>query len=147
MTPWARTMADGILLDTCAAIFLMEDKPIAGAGREALYAAGRGRGVFISPVTAWEIGQLSRPGRATSMIFKPTPKAWFARLMEFRAIAAAPFTIDIALETAILPEDIHPDPADRMLIATARVLDIALLTRDRKILGYARSGHLRAVAC
>ena len=46
-----------------------------------------------------------------------------------------------------LPDLAHRDPADRMLIATARRRDLILITRDRAILDYAAAGHVRAIAC
>jgi len=44
-----------------------------------------------------------------------------------------------------LPDDIHGDPADRLLIATARSSGCALVTADRKVLGYAQAGQLQAI--
>jgi hypothetical protein len=46
-----------------------------------------------------------------------------------------------------LPEPFHGDPADHLLVATARALPATLITRDTNILGYADAGHLRALAC
>lgn len=125
----------------------MTAAPVAPGTRDVLDRAGALKRVFVSPVTAWEIGVLARPGRRGAHIFLPSPHAWFRDLLSLPPIVAAPFNIEIALETSTLPDDIHPDPADRMLIATARLLDVALLTRDRKILAYAEAGHLRAIAC
>ena len=140
-------MRDGLLLDTCAAIFLMTGATMARGTKELMDNAGVLKQIFVSPVTAWEIGLMARPGRRNAHIFLPSPQAWFTTLLSFRPITPAPFNVEIALETSALPDAVHPDPADRMLIATARVLDLALMTRDRKILAYAEAGHLRAVAC
>ena len=60
---------------------------------------------------------------------------------------AQPLTSAIALATAELPNPLHDDPADRLLIATARDLDVPLVTRDARILAYAAAGHVRAIAC
>jgi PIN domain nuclease of toxin-antitoxin system len=46
-----------------------------------------------------------------------------------------------------LPRPIHPDPADRLLIATARIPDATLITGDKSILAHAKAGHVKAVAC
>jgi PIN domain nuclease of toxin-antitoxin system len=46
-----------------------------------------------------------------------------------------------------LPGQIHGDPMDRILIATARALNLILVTSDRPILRYAEAGHLRTLAC
>ena len=67
--------------------------------------------------------------------------------MAMPAIRAAEFDGDIAIEAAMLPGDFHRDPADRLLVATARLLDLTIVTSDAKILAYAAAGHVRAIAC
>jgi PIN domain nuclease of toxin-antitoxin system len=62
-------------------------------------------------------------------------------------IRPAPFTPDIAIAASCLPGRIHGDPADRMIVATARRLDIPVVTRDTRILAYARHGHVVAIRC
>jgi PIN domain nuclease of toxin-antitoxin system len=47
----------------------------------------------------------------------------------------------------LLPGELHADPADRLLIATARQLGVPLVTRDRRILDYAAQGHVDAIPC
>jgi PIN domain nuclease of toxin-antitoxin system len=47
----------------------------------------------------------------------------------------------------MLPPPIHKDPADRLLIATARSLNVPIVTRDRFILDYAEAGHVDAIVC
>lgn len=59
----------------------------------------------------------------------------------------APMNHKIAFAAWNLPEPIHGNPADRLMIAIARELDVPLITRDRAILAYAAAGHVRAVAC
>ena len=139
--------AMAILLDTCAAIYLMEDEPLAPGAREALYAAGERDGIFVSPWTGWEIGLLSRPDRKFPMRFAPDAATWFARLMALEAIRNAPFTGAIGIDSALLPGVLHNDPADRMLIATARRMGMPIMTRDRRILTYAAEGYVEAIAC
>jgi len=55
-------------------------------------------------------------------------------------------TPQVAIESYALPEVFHRDPADRLIVATARVASATLMTRDRRILDYAARGHLAAVA-
>jgi PIN domain nuclease of toxin-antitoxin system len=54
---------------------------------------------------------------------------------------------EIAIESSFLPPPMHGDPADRLLIATARALGIPIVTRDRRILNYAAAGFVAAVPC
>ena len=54
---------------------------------------------------------------------------------------------EVLIDASFLPGTLHRDPADRILIATARAFDLTLVTRDQTILDYARRGHVRALAC
>ena len=56
-------------------------------------------------------------------------------------------TPDRLVNSSNLPGDLHRDPADRIIIATARELGMTILTRDRMILDYAARGHVSAMAC
>ena len=137
-----------MLLDTCAVIWLANGDTLAALATEAIFAAARADGILVSPVSAWEIGLLSRPGARSSVLqFLPNPKAWFHRLMARPGIKAAPFTSEIAINASFLPGDLHGDPADRFIIATARHLGIPVVTRDRRIVAYAAAGNLELIAC
>jgi PIN domain nuclease of toxin-antitoxin system len=135
-----------VLLDTCAIIWLMNRDPaLRTDARELIDDAGASDGVFVSPVSAWEIGLLSV--RRTGAQFRPDAKAWFAKLMTGPGVKLAALTPEMAIEASALPGNFHSDPADRMLIATARALAVPLVTRDAKILAYAAAGHVDVVAC
>jgi PIN domain nuclease of toxin-antitoxin system len=56
-------------------------------------------------------------------------------------------TPKILLDSTALPGSPPADPADRIIAATARVQGFVIVTRDRKLLDYAREGHIRAIAC
>ena len=141
--------AQKLLLDTCAIIWLANDAYMESAALEAITSAGESDDVFVSAASAWEIGLLSRPrpNRPPIYQFLPDPKTWFARIVSAPGIRPSPITTAIALDAAHLPGDLHNDPADRLLIATARQLGAALVTRDRKILDYAGAGFVDAIAC
>jgi PIN domain nuclease of toxin-antitoxin system len=57
-------------------------------------------------------------------------------------LALAPITPEIALESSRLPGLFHGDPADRIIVATARRTGAQLMTRDRELIQYGRKGHL-----
>jgi PIN domain nuclease of toxin-antitoxin system/antitoxin (DNA-binding transcriptional repressor) of toxin-antitoxin stability system len=138
-----------VLLDTCAAIWLLNRDRMDAAAIDAILAAGRADGIFVSPVSAWEIGMLGYPGpgRAAALQFLPDPATWFARLMKGAGICAAPFTPEIAIAASRLPGDCHRDPGDRLLIATALHLSIPIVTRDARIADYAAQGHVGLIGC
>ena len=137
----------GILLDTHVAIWLAHGD----LSPSALRALDDHRisGISVSPVNAWEIGLLALgSARKTSIPhFLPTPAAWFGELLTRFGFAVAPLTWEIALESSALPGSLHRDPADRLLIATARTCGLTLMSSDSAILEYAAEGHVRALAC
>ncbi|WP_404382283.1 hypothetical protein [Caenispirillum salinarum] len=72
---------------------------------------------------------------------------WFETVLTVTGSHLASLTPRIPIESSFLPGEFHKDPADRIIVATARMLDLTVITRDRKILGYADQGFVRAVAC
>jgi PIN domain nuclease of toxin-antitoxin system len=133
-----------VLLDTCAVIFIADGRPLAASARREISAALVGDGVLVSPISAWEIGLLSA---RRGLPFHPDPKRWFQSFLAYPGVRLTPFSPEIAIESSFLPAPMHSDPADRLLIATARALDVPIVTRDRRILDYARAGFVAAVPC
>ena len=138
---------DAVLLDTCAAIWLANGNPLQHGALAKIVYAGLASGIFVSPVSAWEVGLLSRPRKGVGVAFQPNPAAWFANLMSGPAIKAAEFTWQIAIEASRLPGTLHGDPADKLLVATARHMNVPIVTRDGKIQAYAAAGHVAVVRC
>ncbi len=136
----------GLLLDTCAIIFVAENQAIDLLARQEITAASVVGGVFVSPVSAWEVGLLAAKRGFT---FLPDPKAWFQSFMMNAGVRLAPLTPEIAIDSCFLPSSppVHADPADRLLIATARALNLPIVARDRRILGYAQAGLVAAIFC
>lgn len=134
-----------LLLDTCAAIWLAEDEPIASDAAQAIdLAAHDGIPVFISPMSAWEIGLLNARGRlAMSM----SPEAWFAALLSVPGIELAQLSVKVLIASSFLPGTPPKDPADRIIAATAREGGYQLVTRDRVLLDYAKQGHIQVMEC
>jgi len=134
-----------LLLDTCAAIWITEDEQLSPvATREINQAAAERRPVYLGLYTAWERAMLSAKHKLTSPL---SPQMWFDRFTSRPEIEVVPLTSDILIESCFLPGDIHGDPADRILIAMARALDMTIVTRDRDILAYSGRGHVRALRC
>lgn len=70
---------------------------------------------------------------------------WMDNTLGLPGIRLAALEPVIAMDAGSLPGDIHGDPSDRIIIATARWLGCPLLTADRRILRYAEQGHVRVV--
>jgi PIN domain nuclease of toxin-antitoxin system len=56
-----------------------------------------------------------------------------------------PLTPEVSVESVQLT-GFHGDPADRILVATARLEDLTLATRDRRILAWSEAGNLKSAA-
>jgi PIN domain nuclease of toxin-antitoxin system len=134
-----------LLLDTCAAIWIGNREAIAPDALRAIRTAARTAGILVSAVTAWEIGLATT--RTPPLVLLPTAQLWLADLLARPGFRTVPLDPEVALSASYLPGDCHRDPADRLLIATARRLGVPLMTRDRRILSYAAQGHVDAIPC
>lgn len=90
--------------------------------------------LLVSPVTALELSRLISLARLN--LRKPLAD-WLAAARGHLGFEDAPFTHEVAIESYELPGTFHKDPADRMLVATARELICPLVTADDPILEYA----------
>jgi len=133
-----------VLLDTCAIIDLAEGRLPAQVVVQLTVGALAG-GVFVSSVSAWEIGLLNRKNRQ-GLTFLPDPTTWFARIVAPAGIRLVTLTPEVAIASSDLPGPLHADPADRLLIATARDLRVPLVTSDRKIIDYGAGGQVSVIA-
>lgn len=97
--------------------------------------------VVVSSVSLRELALLDARGRITLGM---DCDAWVVRVAE-AGIRFVPLEPPVAVASARLPGTLHRDPVDQMLIATARHYGWRLVTRDRRILDYARQGHVRAL--
>ena len=133
-----------LLLDTNAAIWLSRDELKASASEKLDEAASGGVATYLSPITAWEIGQLVSRNRLS---LGATPQRWFARILAMPNVYLAALSPEILIASSFLPGEPPSDPADRILLATARDLGATLVTRDRAILAYGESGQASTLAC
>jgi PIN domain nuclease of toxin-antitoxin system len=140
---------NAVLLDTCAVIWLANGDALASSATAAILHAGAADGIFVSPVSAWEVGLLSKPkaGRNLAVQFMPDPKTWFARVMAGPGLREASLTPEIAIDASFLPGELHGDPADRLIVTSARHLGVPIVTRDRRIIAYGRDGHVQVIPC
>jgi PIN domain nuclease of toxin-antitoxin system len=102
------------------------------------------KSVFVSPISAWEIGTFVRKGRVTLSM---APETWFEALLALPGVRLAPMPPRTLIASALLPGNPPADPADRIIAATARAGNLVILTRDRELLSYGDEGHVRVLAC
>ena len=86
--------------------------------------------IWLSSISVWETLVLARKGRLS---LEGNASDWVEEALGKAPLLEAPITHEIALEShrVELP---HPDPADRFLVATARVLELTLVTADDRLL-------------
>lgn len=129
-----------IVLDTHVLVWMLEDDPRLGVeARAAIEHAAGGDGVLISAITPWEIAMLVQKGR---LALEQDVGMWLEAVLALPAIRLAPLEPSIAVDSVRLPGALHADPADRLIIATARHLGVPLVTADRAILDYGVAGHV-----
>jgi PIN domain nuclease of toxin-antitoxin system len=134
-----------VLLDTCAAIWLMNGDPISAASRASINAAQAGNlGVYVCPMTAWEIATLVAKNRLSLTL---SPDAWFDSLLALASVRLAAMPPRVLIASTVLPGEPPKDPVDRIIAATGRLFGYTIITRDGDLMLYARAGHLEAIGC
>jgi len=101
----------------------------------------RTRSVYLSPISCWELGLLVSANQID--LPQPVEELW-ERAITPEICRVAELTGPILAESTRLPGDLHRDPSDRILVATARANGLTLVTRDWRLLDYAKQGHLKA---
>lgn len=76
-----------------------------------------------------------------------SPQAWFEALLSVPGVALADLSPHILIASSFLPGSPPRDPADRIVVATAREHGLRLMTRDKVLLDYGKDGHLDVLAC
>lgn len=126
------------LLDSCAVIFFVEATgDLSREATDSLQASDSE--VFVSAVSIGELACAVERGR---LKLKQHWRVWWKEALRRNGWPCLPVTAEIVEEAYSLSEPIHRDPADRLLIATARIERLTLVTTDAKLLG---SPHLRTL--
>ncbi|MEM8743523.1 MAG: type II toxin-antitoxin system VapC family toxin [Pseudomonadota bacterium] len=136
--------SDGILLDTCALLWLLEEADFDSETLEQVEASAQAANLWVSPVSAWEVGMLVARGQ---LVLSMPVQTWFDKIRELPGVKLADISPKVCIESANLPGTPPGDIADRLLIATSRSSGLRLVTRDPDILSYAGEGHIRAIRC
>jgi len=132
-----------LVLDTHIWIWLMEGAPdLKPRLRKRIEALAREGELLVSAISAWEVGMLEAKGRIT---FDQDCAAWVKDALAAPGIRLVPLDPDIAVAGTRLPGSFHGDPADRIIVATARAYACELATADADIGRYAKTGHLRVI--
>ena len=133
-----------LVLDSCALMALAMGERMGAAALDAIGRAARADTAYLSAITALEIGQQCAVGRLR-FTDGSSARSWFERTVSMFRLRQVPITASIALAAYELPDPFHKDPADRLIVATARLLRAPVVTVDRLILAYGRLGHVDAI--
>jgi PIN domain nuclease of toxin-antitoxin system len=95
--------------------------------------------IGISAISCWEVAKLSEYSRLALPVGL---SEWFQAALRYPGISLLGLTPEVAIESTSLPGGFHRDPADQIIVATARVHHCSLVTSDDKIAGYP---HVRTV--
>lgn len=138
-----KASAKPVLLDTHAWIWLMEDNPHFKKFKSAIDELVPESNILVSTISLWEVAMIESKRRIR---FPVSVLEWLRKAVTAPGLRVIPISPEIAVESCQLPELFHGDPADKLLIATARIFDSRLVTHDKKILTYAQKGHLEVLA-
>jgi PIN domain nuclease of toxin-antitoxin system len=131
-----------IVLDTHIWVWWVHGDARLSVRQSELLTENEARGLGVSVISCWEVAKLVERGR----LVLPYPVAdWFDQALAYPGITLLELTPRIALESTQLPGTFHRDPADQIVVATARIHDAQLLTSDEKILAYPHVKTLRQV--
>jgi PIN domain nuclease of toxin-antitoxin system len=120
------------LLDTHVLVWWFGRDPRLSAGQLAvLNGATAEAPLWVADITLWEIATLVSLGRIRLHL---ALRDWLEQATAPPLVQRLPITPAVAAEVAALPDSFHRDPADRILVASARVYGATLLTQDRRIL-------------
>lgn len=130
-----------VLIDTHILIWMMNgDTQLSVAARKLVNQAASNGSLLVAAITIWEVAMLVKAQRIE--IGRPVQQ-WVDDALSAPGVVLVPLSPKIAIESCSLPGQFHGDPADRMIVATARIEGAALLSRDKRITAYAKSGHLQ----
>jgi PIN domain nuclease of toxin-antitoxin system len=130
-----------IVLDTHTLLWWASgDKAqLSAAATQAIEGELNGGQIVVSSISAWELAMLVAKGRvALSMDIGE----WLSVVSQIEAVRFVPVDNEIAVKSIELPGAFHKDPADRLIVATARKLAAPLVTVDDKIRDYP---HVRTI--
>jgi PIN domain nuclease of toxin-antitoxin system len=133
-----------LLLDTHVWLWLVAGSPeLSTRARHMIERAAAAGALRIAAISLWEIVLLATRGR---IVLGKSIGLWLDEALADPGPAIAPLTPQIAVESYALPDIFHRDPADRLIVATARVANATLMTRDQRILDYAARGYVTAIS-
>lgn len=126
-----------ILLDTHIWLWLMSGstKAISPKLRSLIEELAHETAVRVSAISVWEVGMLAVKNRIS---FPGDIREWVFKALNAPGIGVEALTSEIAIDSVLIFKGFHGDPADRILLATARHIGASLVTHDKEMLSYSK---------
>lgn len=129
-----------IVLDTHTLIWwVTNDAALSKKAKTAIERERVGGEIIVSAISAWEIAMLVE---RETLAFSMDVENWLATVQQIPGVRFAPVDVDVSVKSVQLPGEFHKDPADRLIVATARKFAASLVTKDLKIRAYA---HVKTI--
>ena len=122
-----------IVIDTHIWVWWVHDDPRLAPSTGALLGSAEKTGIGVSAISCWEVAKLVERHR---LILPCSVSDWLEQALAYPGIRLLELSPRICVESTRLPGTFHRDPADQMIVATARVFEVPLVTEDSKILAY-----------
>jgi PIN domain nuclease of toxin-antitoxin system len=134
-----------LLLDTHCWVWMQFglNQRFSAAALTSLRRAGAENRLLLSAISVWEVALLESKGRLELWM---DCAVWVRKALATPGLSLAPLTPEIAIASTRLPGTLHGDPADRLIVATARAHGAILLTKDSKLLAYGRAKHVAVLS-
>ena len=121
-----------IILDTHIWIWWIDENPKLSVKNREIIQANQTSGLGISIISCWEIAKLVEKNR---LVFECPIEEWIEIALKYPGIQLLELSLPIILESTRL-SGFHADPADQIIVATAKIQSSLLITQDEKILSY-----------
>jgi PIN domain nuclease of toxin-antitoxin system len=133
------------LMDTCVWLWLMREdtKNIKPQTAAMLAEAAKQSCLMLSLISCWEIALLTSKNRI--QLGMPC-EHWINEALALPGLQRGRLTPSVLIESCHLPGQFHADPADRMIVATARLHQAILVTADQHMIAYGKQGHVNVLA-
>ena len=135
----------GVLLDTHIWWYIANDEfECDEALRKKINKAAQEEQLFVSAITLWEIAMLASKGRIIKLV--PNCLHWINEALKLTSVQVLELTSEVSVDSCYLPGNFHADPSDRIIVATARIHDLFLVTADKAILRYSKEDYVKTIA-
>lgn len=124
-----------IVLDTHVLLWWVNDSGLLSADAEKAInnTLSNEDEIIVSAISAWEVSMLINKER---LVLSMDVESWFDEVSQIDGVRFLSVDNEIGIKSTLLPGNFHKDPADRMIVATARKLAVPLVTADEKIRNY-----------